>query len=127
MNFADWYTDTVDVWRVQPTTTNSLTTNQRVEVLTAVPCWIFQTDNRAIKMQQTAAEVHQEDYLACDVSVDIRAGDELHIHRGALIGRTVVEMRAFAADPNPYFEPFGAVVPGLEHQEIRLLQQERVK
>ena len=67
MNFADWYTDTVDVWRVQPTTTNSLTTNQRVEVLTAVPCRVFQSDNRAIQMKQEAAEVHQEDYLACDV------------------------------------------------------------
>ena len=63
MNFADWYTDTVDVWRVQPTTTNSLTTNQRVEVLTAVPCRVFQSDNRAIQMKQEAAEVHQEDYL----------------------------------------------------------------
>ena len=25
-----------------------------------------------------------------------------------------------------YYEPFGAIIPGLAHQEIRLLQQERV-
>ena len=40
--------------------------------------------------------------------------------------REVPDIRAFAADPNLYYEPFGAVIPGLAHQEIRLLQEERV-
>lgn len=34
---------------------------------------------------------------------------------------------AYAANPNHFFEPFGAVIPGLAHQEIPLLQEERVK
>ena len=63
----------------------------------------------------------------CDTSVDIRAGDQLIIHRGAGLGKTAPAIRAFAADPNLYFEPFGAVLPGLAHMEVRLLQQERVK
>ena len=63
----------------------------------------------------------------CDTSVDIQPGDQLIIHRGAGLGKTTPAIRAFAADPNLYFEPFGAVIPGLAHMEVRLLQQERVK
>lgn len=126
MNFQDWYTDTVDIWRVTPTTTNGLTTNTREQIYTGIPCRIYQSDNQPINMDQAAAYVKQADRLMCDTSVDIRAGDQLIIHRGAGLGKTAPDIRAFAADPNLYFEPFGAVLPGLAHQEIRLLQQERV-
>lgn len=126
MNFSDWYTDTVDIWRVTPTTTNSLTTNTREQIYTGIPCRIYQSDNQPINMDQAAAHVKQADRLMCDTSVDIRAGDQLIIHRGAGLGKTAPDIRAFAADPNLYFEPFGAILPGLAHQEIRLLQQERV-
>lgn len=126
MNFADWYTDTVDIWRVVATTENSLTTQTLTELYTAVPCRVYQSDSKPIKMEQTAAYIQQEDRLMCDTSVDIQPGDQLIIHRGAGLGKTVSDIRAFAADPNLYFEPFGAVVPGLSHMEVRLLQQERV-
>lgn len=127
MNFADWYTDTVDIWRITPTTTGGLTTNTLTELYTAVPCRIYQSDSQPVQMQQAAAYVKQADRLMCDTSVDIQAGDQLIIHRGARLGKTTPDIRAFAADPNLYFEPFGAVIPGLAHQEIRLLQQEIVK
>ena len=127
MNFSDWYTDTVDIWRVQATITNNLTTNALVELYTAVPCRIYQSDNQPVNMQQTAATIKQADRLMCDTSVDIQAGDQLIIHRGARLGKTAPNIRAFAADPNLYYEPFGAVIPGLAHQEIRLLQQEIVQ
>lgn len=126
MNFQDWYTDTVDIWRVTPTTTNGLTTNALQQLYTGIPCRIYQSDNQPINMDQSAAYVKQADRLMCDTSVDIRAGDQLIIHRGAGMGKTAPDIRAFAADPNLYFEPFGAVIPGLAHQEVRLLQQERV-
>lgn len=126
MNFQDWYTDTVDVWRVVPTTTNNLTTNERQELYTAIPCRIYESDSKPIDMSQQGASINQNDRLMCDNSVDIRAGDQLIIHKGGGLGKTVANIRAFAADPNYYFEPFGAVIPGLAHQEIRLLQQERV-
>ena len=77
-------------------------------------------------MTATAADVQQNDHLACDISIDVRAGDELMITRGGRLDRTGPVIRAFAADPNLYYEPFGAIMPGLAHQEIRLLQQERV-
>lgn len=82
MNFQDWYTDTVDIWRVVSTTTNSLTTNELTELYTAVPCRIYQSDNQPINMEQTAAHVKQADRLMCDTSVDIQPGDQLIIHRG---------------------------------------------
>ena len=127
MNWTDWYTDTVDVRRDTKVADGNLTRHQRETVLAAVPCRIYQSDNKPINMTRTAADVQQNDRLACDVSVDIRAGDELIIHRGGRLGRAGPTIRAFAADPNLYYEPFGAVIPGLAHQEIRLLQQERVK
>lgn len=126
MNFQDWYTDTVDIWRVVPTTTNGLTTNERQELYTGIPCRIYESDSKPIDMSQQGASINQNDRLMCDNSVDIRAGDQLIIHKGGGLGKTVANIRAFAADPNYYFEPFGAVIPGLAHQEIRLLQQERV-
>ena len=100
MNFSDWYTDTVDIWRVTPTTTNGLTTNTLTELYTAVPCRIYQSDNQPLNMDQSAAYVKQADRLMCDTSVDIRAGDQLIIHRGAGLGKTAPDIRAFAADPN---------------------------
>ena len=55
MNFQGWYTDTVDIWRVVPTTANSLTTNTLTELYTAIPCRIYQSDSAPINMEQTAA------------------------------------------------------------------------
>lgn len=126
MNYQDWYTDTVDVFRIQPETNGALTRNHREQVLAGVACRVFQIDAPSIRMNQTAAAEEQQDWLQCDNTVDIRAGDELLIHRGAKLGAKTPVIRAFAASPNYFFEPFGAVVPGLAHQEIRLLQQERV-
>lgn len=96
-------------------------------MLTGIPCRIYQSDNKPINMSQTASSVSQNDHLACDVSVDIHAGDELIITRGGKLGRKGPTIRAFASDPNLYYEPFGAIMPGLAHQEIRLMEQERVK
>lgn len=127
MNWADWYTDTVDIYRVTTYKQGNLTRRERGEALyTGVPCRVYQSDSKAINMTQTAADIRQDDKLACDISVDIQSGDMLIIHRGARLGRPGPDIRAFAADPNLYYEPFGAVIPGLAHQEIRLLQEERV-
>lgn len=93
---------------------------------TGVPCRIYQSDNQPVTMTQTSAYINQADKLMLDNGVEILPGDELIIHRGALLGKEVATIRAFAADANHYFEPFGAVVPGLAHQEIRLKQQERI-
>ena len=126
MNWQDWYTDLMDIYRVQATQDGTLTRHERVQVSASVPCRIYQGDNKPIRMSQTASSVRQNDHLACGISVDIRAGDELIITRGGRLGRPGPTIRAFASDPNLYYEPFGAILPGLAHQEIRLMEQERV-
>lgn len=126
MNWTDWYTDTMDIYRVQDVQDGALTRHERQQVRTGIPCRVYQSDNKPINMTATAADVQQNDHLACDISIDVRAGDELMITRGGRLGRAGPVIRAFAADPNLYYEPFGAIMPGLAHQEIRLLQQERV-
>lgn len=125
MNWSDWYTDLMDIYRVQDVKDGNLTRHERVQVSAGIPCRIYQSDNKPINMSQTAASLSQNDHLACDISVDIRMGDELIITRGGKLGRTGPTIRAFASDPNPYYEPFGAIMPGLAHQEIRLMEQER--
>ena len=127
MNWQDWYTDTMDVWRNVPVKDGTLTRQERQQVLAGIPCRIYQSDNKPINMSQTASSISQNDHLACNASVDIHAGDELIITRGGKLGRKGPTIRAFAGDPNLYYEPFGAIMPGLAHQEIRLMEQERVK
>lgn len=127
MNFADWYTDLMNVYRVADVMDGALTRQERMQVGKDIPCRIYQSDSKAVNMTQDAANIRQEDKLMCAVSVDIQTGDELIIRRGARIGKPGPVIRAFAGDPNLYYEPFGAVLPGLAHQEIKLLQQERVK
>lgn len=126
MNWQDWYTDTMTIYRVQEVMDGNLTRHERVQVSENIPCRIYQSDNRPINMAETAANLKESDHLACDVSVDVRAGDELVITRGGRLGKPGPVIRAFAGEPNLYYEPFGAIIPGLAHQEIRLLQQERV-
>lgn len=126
MNWSDWYTDLMDVYRVQEVKDGNLTRHERVQVSADIPCRIYQSDSKPIHMTQTAANIQQDDKLACGVSVDVRAGDELLIHRGKRLGKAGPTVRAFAADPNVYYEPFGAIIPGLAHQEIRLMQEETV-
>jgi hypothetical protein len=78
-------------------------------------------------MQPTAADSGSEDKLACDNAVDIQAGDELLVRRGGRLGEARQTLRAFAGDPVYFYEPFGAVLPGLAHQEVGLLQREYLK
>ena len=126
MNYADWYTDRMEIWRNTPSKDEDLTSYERVKIADNVPCRIYQTDNQPISMEQTSSNIKQKDKLMCGIDVDVKAGDQLIIKRGGGLGRSPATIRAFAADPNYYFEPFGAVIPGLSHIEIRLLQEERV-
>lgn len=126
MKWSDWYTDTVDVYRVMEQKSGNLTRHTRKQILAAVPGRIYRSDEQPITPTQDSAFTRQADKLMLAPDTDIRAGDELIIHKGAKLGRNVENIRAFAAEPSYFFEPFGAVIPGLAHMEIRLLQQERI-
>lgn len=127
MNWTDWYTDTMDVFRSEKVPDGSLTRMERRQALSGIPCRVYRTQPKGPAMSQTAASIQQTDKLACSVDVDIRPGDELVIHRGSVLGHPAADERYFAGAPDRYYEPFGAVMPGLAHQEITLLKQERVK
>lgn len=65
--------------------------------------------------------------MACDLSADIRAGDELRIIRGGNLGHLNLQERYFAGEPMYYYDPVGGALTGLEHQEIGLLEENIVE
>lgn len=127
MNYQDWYTDRMDICRVTPEQDGALTVHRRTVVAEDVPCRIYRSSAHGPRMQPAAAFTEGEDKLACDIHADVQAGDELLIHRGAALGQNRQTIRSFAGEPVYYYEPFGAVMPGLAHLEIALLQKEYVK
>ena len=123
MNHTDWYTDRMDVYRTVQEEENHLTVSVRKLVYENVPCRLYRSyrsDHKALELTDTAAQQVQENQLMAGLEVVIEAGDELLIYRGKALGREEPVLRAFAARPNCYYEPFGAVMPALAHQEIRL-------
>lgn len=125
MNFQDWYTDRLTVCRVQSVKDGALTRNERVTVLEDVPCRVYSSSKHSPRMQPTAAYTESgDDKVACANDVDIRAGDELLIYRGKGLGQSQKPIHALAGEPVQYYEPFGAVIPGLAHQEFAILEKE---
>lgn len=121
INFSDWYTDTVDTYRVTSSTDGAITSDSRLPNLIKEPCRIYRTALSGIQMKPESATLQGNDKLMCDVSTDIKPGDELLVSRGG----TDTPIRYFAGQVQTYFEPFGAVMPGLAHKEINLLQEGR--
>ena len=105
MNFRDWYTDTVDIWRVVPVQDGSLTRHERRELYRNIPCRLYQVEAPEVRMSQAAASADQKDWLQCDNEVDIQAGDELIIHRGRFSARASRTYAPLPPAPTT-FEPF---------------------
>lgn len=126
MNYADWYTDRLTVRRVIPAKSGALTVQRRETVAENIPCRIYRSSPNPPRTGLAAASMESVEKLACANEADIRAGDELLIRRGGALGRTGPEMRALAGEPVRFYEPFGAVIPGLAHQEIALLEKEYI-
>ena len=125
MNYADWYTDRMTIRRVRSFQEGALTRQERVTVAENIPCRVYRSGAHSPRMQPTAAYTGSaDDKLACANDVDVRAGDELLIWRGKGLGQVHQPVRAFAGEAVCYYEPFGAVMPGLAHQQLALLQKE---
>ena len=58
--------------------------------------------------------------MACPVETDIQAGDELLITRGGALGRGASPVRYIASQPQPFYDPVGGALTGLEHMEVGL-------
>lgn len=122
MNFADWYTDRVDIWRVQDRLEGGITRTQRVPMAQGVPCRAYRAYKNALAsldMGETAATTGGRERLMCPLETDLRPGDELFLSRGG--GEPV---RYFAGVFHARTEPFGAVLPGLGHLEGDIRREE---
>ena len=117
---AGWFTDLMDIYRVEAVTTGALTRQERVLVAATVPCRIYSPQKNNLNLRQAASAVYGDEKLACAVDTDIEAGDELIVTRGAALGRKTKPVRYIASQPVLYFDPVGAAATGLEHLEVGL-------
>ena len=120
--FADWYTDTMDVYRVIAVKDGSITRQERKKFGSEIPCRLYHTGTVIPNISYNAARTRGEDKLSCDLEVDIQAGDELQVIRGGNIGRNDRSERYFAGPPQSYYDPVGGALTGLEHKEVTLLR-----
>lgn len=121
--FANWYTDTVSIYRASDTKVGNVTKKQRNLVAEHIPCRMYSVKKSGPSMRGTAAQSISDDKLSCDISVDIKAGDELQVIRGGGLGMKNQSERYFAGKPQKYHDPVGGALSGLEHQEIGLLME----
>ena len=120
--FEGWYTDLMDVFRVVTVKDGSISRQERKKVGEGIPCRVRHTGTGSPSITDNAARTRGEDMLSCDLSVDIRAGDELQVIRGGNLGRANQSERYLAGPPQDYYDPIGGALTGLEHKEIPLLR-----
>ncbi len=120
--FSTWYTDTADIYRTAPVKEGNLTRQERRKVNTSpVPCRVYHPEKSPPAMEKPAARERSAEKMACDLSVDIRAGDELFIVRGGNLGHANKPERYFAGSPVQYYDPVAGALTGLQHKEVGLL------
>ncbi len=120
--FRTWYTDTVDVYRISPVSDGGMDRQERVKVNPApIPCRVYHLEKGGPSMTSNAARERSLEKIACDLSADIRAGDELLVIRGGNLGHKNKPERYFAGNPVSYYDPVGGTLTGLQHKEVGLL------
>lgn len=123
----NWYTDLVTIWRNESYKEGNTTKQRRKLIKENVPCRVYRNSNPSVAMKDTAAQVTRADMMAIDVDEDIQTGDELLVIRGGGLGKTNEAKRYFAGEPAEYYEPFGGAMPDLQHKQIALSGESRVK
>ena len=125
MVFSEWYTDSVDVYRVEDVTDGYITKQKRKKQDTHA-CRVYRSQKSGPVLNSEAAKIVSQEVMAVELGTDIRSGDELIITRGGNLGKTATS-RYFAGDIMPYYEPVGGMFNGLAHIEVGLLQEEVIK
>jgi hypothetical protein len=64
----------------------------------------------------------RQNKLSCALDVDIKAGDELLVVRGGVLGSNRESVRYLAGEPQYFYDPVGGALTGLQHQEVGLLE-----
>lgn len=120
--FSNWYTDTVDIYRVVTVPNGNLDRQERQKINDApIPCRIYKPEKGGPNITGTAARERSSEKMSCDLFVDIQAGDELLIVRGGNLGHKNKQERYFAGNPVQYYDPVGGALTGLQHKEVGLL------
>lgn len=126
--FAGWYTDTVDIYRVLSRKDGNMTRQERQKVnQLPVSCQVYSPKKDGPAMTDNAARERSVEKLAYDLTVDIRAGDELLVIRGGSLGHANQPERYVAGAPVAYYDPVGGGMTGLEHKEVGLLKDNIVR
>lgn len=115
---SGWFTDLMDVYRVENGSDGALVRPERVLVASGIPCRVYSPQKNNLNLRQAASAVYGDEKLACAVDVDVQAGDELIVTRGGVLGRKTKPVRYIASQPVLYFDPVGAAATGLEHMEV---------
>lgn len=115
---SGWFTDLMDVYRVENGSDGALVRPERVLVASGIPCRVYSPQKNNLNLRQAASAVYGDEKLACAVDADIQAGDELLVTRGGALGRKTEPVRYIASHPVLYFDPVGAAATGLEHMEV---------
>lgn len=115
---SGWFTDLMDVYRVENGSDGALVRPERVLVASAVPCRVYAPQKNNLNLRQAASAVYGDEKLACAVDTDVQAGDELIVTRGGALGRQTKPVRYIASQPVLYFDPVGVAATGLEHMEV---------
>ncbi len=120
--FSNWYTDTVDIYRIVTVPNGNLDRQERRKINDVpVPCRIYKPEKGGPSMTSTAARERSSEKMSCDLSMDIQAGDELLVIRGGNLGHKNKPERYFAGSPVQYYDPVGGALTGLQHKEVGLL------
>ncbi len=123
----DWYTDAMSISRNVSYKVGNVDKKKREKLYKDIPCRVYSAKRNGPSRKETASTATATDKIACDVSVDLKAGDMLLIVRGGRIGSNREPERYFAGKPQPYYDPVGGVLSGLEHQEAVLSMDEIIK
>lgn len=122
--FSGFYTDSMEIYRNVDRSNGNVDKSKPERIGGGIPCRVYSAKKGGPKMGDAAATASSVDKVSCDLSVDIKAGDELHITRGGMLGMHHDPERYFAGRPHPYYDPVGGALSGLEHQEVALLTDE---
>lgn len=123
-----FYTDTFDTYRVIKSLENGITKQDRVKLLSGIPCRVYNNQTNQPNITDTAANISNSNTLCCELGYDIIGGDEIIVHRGANVERFVnPDERYIAGPPNIYVEPFGGCAPNLEHMQIALIDEKVIE
>ena len=128
MLFDGWYTDLVDIYRVQNGKSGNVTRQERVKQNPkGIPCRICSSRPTGPSMPKGAAKTENTEILNCSVDTDIKPGDELKVVRGGNLGKQNEQERYFAGKPQVYYDPVGGILSGLEHMEVAIFTDEIIK